>query len=108
MKDIDSIIDKIGAVQRQIKDLESVKADLIDELGDLPPDDYVAGRWTLKVYPTRKFDPATAEANLTDEELASIIKPVPNSTLAKRVLSPERYAQTQRTYGMTRQVVENA
>lgn len=66
---------------------------------------YLAGHFIAQVSRTRKFDPATAERNLTPEELAATLVTRPDSELAKRVLSPERYAAAQKEYGFTVRIV---
>lgn len=79
--------------------------ELLDSLGELGSKDYPAGRFILKVTPTRRFNASEAQKNLTTEEFESIHERVPTSAAAKRVLGDERYAATQKVYGQTRKIV---
>lgn len=85
--------------------LKALADELLDSLGELGSKDYPAGRFILKVTPTRRFDPGTAKRNLTADEFESIHERVPTSAAAKRALGDERYAATQKVYGQTRKIV---
>lgn len=94
-------------LRRQAEALIAEADDLLDSLGNghLEPANYPAGNYILKVYPTLRFDAATAKRNLTPEEFDSILVRKPDSAVAKRLLGEERYKATQRNHGMTRKIV---
>lgn len=90
---------EIKAHEAEIQDIFGAHAAMLSAAGE-----YVAGDYIVKVTPTLRFDAATAEKNLTTEEYDKILEIVPSSSTAKKVLSPERYAQAQKHYGWTRKV----
>lgn len=106
MSDRIQIIKAAARLRQQAKEANEQADMLLDSLGDLAVDDYVAGPYILQVRPTVRFDPATAERNLTAEEFALTLATKPDSAMAKKVLSPERYAAAQRVYGVTRRIIE--
>lgn len=92
-------IARIFALRAQIKSLEAEVSDLVGSLPAMPVDDYVVGDYLVKVGRTRRFDAATAKRNLTPEQFESILKPTPNSALAKALLDSD-YDLTQKDYGV--------
>lgn len=105
MSKFDDIVALAAEKRARAKELEIEANDLLDSLGDLPIDNYVAGHWILKVQPNKRFDPVIAKKNLTPEQYEAILIPTPNSTLAKRVLSGDDYALAQREYAPKRTIV---
>lgn len=105
MLDFDGTIQRAAMLKAQAKELEIEANELLDSLGDLPIDNYVAGRYILKVQPNRRFDPVVAKKNLTPEQYEAILVPTPNSTVAKRLLSGDDYAKAQREYAPKRTIV---
>lgn len=83
---------EIKAMEQEVKDILGRHTFSAAETVATP--DYL-----VKIARTVRFDPATAEANLTQEELAATLVTKPDSARAKQVLSPERYARTQREFG---------
>lgn len=55
----------------------------------------------LGIRPTRRFDPATAQENLSAAKHKSIALFTANAGKAKELLSPADYKLTQKTYGLT-------
>jgi len=90
---------------QQIKALEEERNALLDAMQISETGDYAAGDFIVKVYPTVRFDPATAKRALTPQEFESILATKPDSAKAKAVLGGERYAATQKVYGMTRKII---
>lgn len=105
MTDPAKIVARAAALRAQAKACEAEANELLDSLGDLEIRQYPFGRYILKVERNRRFDAATAKKNLTDEEYAKILKPSPNSALARAVLD-DRYELTQREYDPKRTIVE--
>lgn len=105
MRDNEAVVARAGRIKEQIKALEDEYTELLDSLGNLPIDSYVYGEWILKVQPNRRFDAVTAKKNLTPEQYESILKPTPNSALAKALLDEDTYALAQRDYDPKRTLV---
>lgn len=99
------IVARAAALRAQAKACEAEANELLDSLGDLEIRQYPMGRYILKVEHNRRFDAATAKKNLTDEEYSDILKPTPNSALAKVMLG-DRYELTQREYDPKRTIIE--
>jgi len=55
----------------------------------------------LGIRPTRRFDPATAQENLSAAKHKQIALLTANAGKAKELLSPAEYKLTQKTYGLT-------
>lgn len=91
-------------IKAEIKALEEEYATLMDSLGELTPDKYVAGDFIVEVTPNRRFDEATAKRNLPPETFGRILKPKPDSGLAKALLDDEQYALCQRDYGVRKTI----
>ena len=102
--DLAKVVAQAAAWREEAKALEAKANELLDTLGDLPLRDYPAGDFILRVQPNRRFDPATAKKNLTQDQYASILKPTPNAALAKALLD-EDYALCQRDYDPKRVIV---
>lgn len=105
LMDFAKIVARAAALRAQAKACEAEANELLDSLGDLEIRQYPFGRYILKVEPNRRFDAATAKKNLTEAEYAKILKPTPNSALAKTLLE-DRYELTQREYDPKRTIVE--
>jgi len=105
MSRFDDVVALAAEKRALAKELEIEATELLDSLGDLPIDNYVAGHWILKVQPNRRFDPVIAKKNLTEEQYEAILVPTPNSTVAKRILSGDDYALAQREYAPKRTIV---
>lgn len=100
----EDIVDRIGDVKQEIKELEAREQELWDQLGELEVGQSVTGsRFGLTVSANVRFDAATAKRNLTKKQFEAICKMTPNSALAKAVLE-EDYHKTQRTSGVKRDV----
>lgn len=65
-----------------------------------------AGRYIVQATPNVRFDPALAAKVLTPEEFSAILESVPSSKKAKEMLSPARYAETQKKFQPTIGVVD--
>jgi hypothetical protein len=96
----DKTIRRIGLLRASIKAQQEEVNDLLASLGALEVGRSVHGDWILDVSPTKRFDAATAKKNLTPEQYESILKPTPNSALAKALLD-EDYDKTQKNHGYT-------
>lgn len=105
MRDFDRIVAEAARHKEQAKAHEETAKALLDSLGELAIDDYVAGNFILRVSPNRRFEAATAKRNLTPEEFEAILKLTPDSALAKAVLDPETYRLCQREYEPKRTIV---
>lgn len=97
-------VKRIADLKANIKSEEAEIERLYESMGELEVKSYPAGDYILKVEPSVRFDAATARQNLTPEQYASILKPTPNSALAKAVLD-DLYHLTQKDYGVKRTVV---
>lgn len=93
-----NLIDKIGKISDQIKELEAQKKELIDQLGPLEYDTYAGKDYRLVVEVNRRFDAGTAKTSLTKKQYESILKLTPDNALAKATLTPEQYAKCQRVF----------
>lgn len=93
-------IARIGQLREGIKAYEKEIEDLIVSLGPLPEGKDVYGDWILDVKPNKRFDARTAKENLTKKEYQSILKPKPDSALAKALLE-DRYELCQKVHGQT-------
>lgn len=98
------IVARAYQIKAQIKSLEEDYKNLLDSLGELTPDKYVAGDFIVEVTPNRRFDEATAKRNLPPETFGRILKPKPDSGLAKALLDDEQYALCQRDYGVRKTI----
>lgn len=105
MDEFEKALRTIYWAKQQITSLEQDIQDAYTVLGDKPVGQYAGNKFILKVSPNKRFDAATANRNLTDEELAKIVLPTPNAALAKAFLSPDRYKAAQKDYGIKREVV---
>lgn len=92
------IIARIHALRAEKKAIDEELEDLIGGLPALPVDNYVVGDFLVRVRDTVRFDAATAKRNLTPEQFESILKPTPNSALAKALLDSD-YTLTQKVFG---------
>lgn len=105
MSDFSRTVRRVAMLREAIKEYEDEIKTLLGSLGELAVDDYPAGEFILKVQPNRRFDPATAEQNLTPEEFALTLATKPDSATAKAKLSPERYAAAQKDNGTKMTIV---
>lgn len=96
--DRDTTVRRIYLLRAQKASIEAEVARLVESLGDLPLGKAVAGDLIMDVQETRRFDAATAKKNLTPEQFESILKPTPNSALAKALLGDD-YSRAQKVYG---------
>jgi hypothetical protein len=96
---------KVHRLRQQAKSLIEESDRLLDEL-NLGVGKYVSGDFIITVAPTVRFNAATAEKNLSPEEFKSILKPTPNSALAKALLGEARYKATQKTFDSFTRSVE--
>lgn len=105
MPDLDpKVIARAYQINREIKALQDEYKDLMSTLDDLTPDKYVAGDYVVVVTPNRRFDEATAKRNLPPHLFDLILKPKPDSGLAKANLEPDEYALCQRDYGVKKEI----
>ena len=88
---------RMWVIKKEIAGLEKEYEDLRSTLPTLAVDKYVTGDYVVVVGENKRFDPATAKANLTADQYLAILKPTPDSALAKAVLD-EDYALTQKSY----------
>ena len=98
-------LDRIYRKKQQIKQIEQEVADLYESMGELDPDNYVAGDFILKVAVNRRFDPTQAKKALSPAEYKKILKAAPNAALARAVLDEDTFALTQKVVGVRREVV---
>lgn len=104
-----NVIDQIGLLNSQIKDLEAKRDNLLAGLGDLKVGDRQAGeRYVLEVTPNKRFDAATAERVLSKAKFNKILKQVPDSALARKALTGEEYEACQKLIGIKRNIKEYA
>lgn len=98
-------LERIYRKKKQIKQIEQEVEDLYESMGELDPDNYVAGDYIFKLSANRKFDPTTAKKVLTPAEYKKVLKSVPNAALARAVLDEDTFAMTQKVVGVRREVV---
>lgn len=101
--DFNETIARVAQLRAQAKASTDEANELLAGL-DLEVRDYAAGNYIAKVTRTVRFDAATAKKNLTKKEFAAILKPVPDSALAKALLD-DRFALCQKEYGLTTKIV---
>lgn len=92
---------RIWMLRQQKKSVEADLADALAELAASKPERTSVGGLIVNITETKRFDPATAKANLTPEQFEAICETVPTTAQAKRVLGSDDYAKTQRVNGYT-------
>ena len=97
----ENLVRELFETRAEIKELQEREKEILDALA-LPAEKsrFVAGAYLVDTTPTVRFNPELAKAVLTKKEFETILRPVPQSTLAK-ALYPEKYAQMQKTSGTT-------
>lgn len=93
------IIDEIGAVDAEIKELTARKAKLLDSLaleeGDRVQGDY----YEVVVSPNNRFDEALAFKQLPPELLEQVTKTTIDTRLLQAKISPDEYKALQSPVG---------
>lgn len=102
MTDIDDkLIRELYEVRAEIKSAEEREKEILAELNLKPKKDrFVSGDYLVDTTPTVRFNAELAKSVLTKKEWESILRPAPQSTIAK-ALYPEKYARMQKTSGVT-------
>ena len=97
----DKLVRALFEVRAEIKSLEERETELLAAL-DLEPKKtrFVSGPYLVSTTPTVRFNAELAQKVLTKKEFESIHRPVAQSTIAK-ALYPEKYADMQKTSGVT-------
>lgn len=90
---------EVAEKEKMVKEAKSELARRYAALGDKVPT--LNNGLKLTMRPTRRFDPATTQAALSPADLKKVSRMTPIAALAKELLAPAVYKQTQRTYGLT-------
>lgn len=105
MPNIDpQVVARAFRLKKQIEALEEERRELLDSLGELTPDKYVAGDYILVVSENKRFDEATAKRNLPPHLFEMILKRKPDSALAKAQLEADEYALCQKQFAPKREI----
>lgn len=99
-----AVLTRAAEIKQAIKDMEADYALLMERMDDLPAGEYFSDDLILKMYPTTRFDEATAKRSLSAAKFKTICKMKPDSALAKAVLTDEDYAKCQKVSGMTKRL----
>jgi len=92
------LADVLCTVEELEAEASRLRASLAQRLGE---GTHTLGKVKATVYPQRRFDPALAVRTLDPSLIPAIMKPTIDSTLARRVLTPEQYAACQSVGRMT-------
>lgn len=89
------------ALRAEAKAIDERIKELTAAAQDMGEDTYALGDFKVITTVTRRFDPKAAEATLTPAEKDAIYDVVISPALAKKHLSPIRYAECMKAYGVS-------